>query len=51
MTVEERLALLEQRLRRAEDELAIARLLAAWIDETLPQVKDAVETALRIAIS
>jgi hypothetical protein len=24
---------------------------AAWIDEALPQVKDAVETALRIAIS
>jgi hypothetical protein len=24
---------------------------AAWIDEALPQVKDAIETALRIAIS
>ena len=24
---------------------------AAWIDEALPQVKDAVETALRIAVS
>jgi len=30
MTVEERLALLEQRLRRAEDELAIARLMASY---------------------
>jgi hypothetical protein len=24
---------------------------AAWIDEALPRVKDAVETALRIAVS
>ncbi|HTZ12038.1 MAG TPA: nuclear transport factor 2 family protein [Mycobacterium sp.] len=30
MTVEERLALLEQRLRRAEDELAIVRLMASY---------------------
>lgn len=30
MTVEERLALLEERLRRAEDELAIARLMASY---------------------
>jgi hypothetical protein len=30
MTVEERLAVLEQRLRRAEDELAIARLMASY---------------------
>jgi hypothetical protein len=30
MTVEERLAALEQRLRRAEDELAIARLMASY---------------------
>ena len=30
MTVEERLALLEQRLRRAEDQLAIARLMASY---------------------
>ena len=30
MTVEERLAVLEQRLRRAEDELAIARLVASY---------------------
>jgi len=30
MTVEERLALLEQRLRRAEDELAIARVMASY---------------------
>jgi ketosteroid isomerase-like protein len=30
MTLEERLALLEQRLRRAEDELAIARLMASY---------------------
>ena len=30
MTVEERLAAVEQRLRRAEDELAIARLMASY---------------------
>jgi uncharacterized protein (TIGR02246 family) len=30
MTVEERLAALEQRLRRVEDELAISRLMAAY---------------------
>jgi uncharacterized protein (TIGR02246 family) len=30
MTVEERLGVLEQRLRRAEDELAIARLMASY---------------------
>lgn len=30
MTVEERLAVLEQRLRRPEDELAIARLMASY---------------------
>lgn len=30
MTVEERLAWVEQRLRRAEDELAIARLMASY---------------------
>jgi NAD(P)-dependent dehydrogenase (short-subunit alcohol dehydrogenase family) len=32
MTVEERLAVLEERLRRAEDELAIARLMASNLD-------------------
>jgi hypothetical protein len=30
MTVEERLAAMEQRLRRVEDELAIGRLIASY---------------------